>query len=382
LVGKQEQGLGMAVVPDGCRMDVYGEPPLVPTVSRLRGGTLIASMGLTSDCPDEDIDRLIHLVDQSVGVSLPEILLTQSRQLSDAFSIESPARTVRALVWLLNPQVFTIWRHGAVLLQQLLDRWSSDRKARELIPIVYIQKPTSPAGKALVSVLGEIGFDTRGPDAAGGEVIFAIERPDGVIVTAFAGTHFEASRAAVAWHTELSRTRSLARVTGNHLMLERLDSEQRDFLELRLRPVREQESRAVQWARRLRDLSSRAFEAGSEDGCSTLLEHLIQREAHLVFLVDAKSRSVAFSKGPDARPVLDVFPDLSSAQLTSLAKASAGVTAFGDLAGCDLLMWMAREGAGVSLWLGSPDDKPRRLHILPDRVRAICATVHRSSSAE
>jgi hypothetical protein len=372
LVGRQDKGRETALVPDGCRMDIYGEPPPVPAVNRLRGGALIASMGLSSDRPDEDIDRLLRLVDQSLGISLPEILLTQTRQIRDAFSIDTPTRTLRALIWLINPQVFTIWRHGAVLLQRLLHRWSSDLNARELMPIVYIQEPSSPAGKALISVLGEIGFDTRGPEAAGGEVIFAIDRPDGVVVTALTGAHYEASRVAHAWHAELSRNRHLAQLNGNHSMLERLDSEQRDFLELRLAPVRDQGPRAVQWAPRLRELSSQAAEVGCEKGCRGLLEHVIQREAHLVILVDARTRKAAFSKGPDG-PVLDVFPDLLSAQLMLRDKPTTAITAFGDLAGRDLLLWLAKERAGVSLWLESTDNLPRYLYISPDRVRAICA---------
>lgn len=367
----QDQEPALATVPEGCRLNIYGPPPPVPAVNRLPGGVLLASMGLATDRPGEDMDRLLQLVDEALQEAIPEFLLTEARSTTDAFLIETPYRACRAVVWLLNPRVFSIWADGAGLLQRLLHRWVDDERAREVSPIVYVEDAGSPAGAALASILGAIGLGTRIPESSDGAVIQEFHRPDGLVVSAFAGVRLSASRSELSWHSELSRRRRLALLSGDSSTLERLDIEQREFFERRLAPVRKAGSRAVQWAPRLREHLLQASAGNDAPAIRLLLEHLLQQEAHPVFLVDAASGCAPFIRGPGETPMLEVFPDLLAAQTVLRAGSRNNASAFGDLSVKDLLEWAARERAGIALWLPSSDEQRRCIHLPPDRVRAL-----------
>ncbi len=367
----QERVPGTSKVPEGCSLEAYGLAPPVPTVSRLRGGMLMASMGLASDRPDEDIDRLLQLVDEALREGDPEILLSDAQRTDALFSVDTPTRSLKAMVWLLNPQVFATWRDGAALFQRLLQRWMADLRARNLVPIIYVPEPHSPAGAALIALLSDLGFGARSPEPSDGAVVLVVQRPDGVFVTALAGESFAPGRGAVEWHAELSRRRHQAQKESRKALVGELDKAQRDYLEHRLAPLRAKSNRAVEWAPRLRALTTQAPEGG-ETSYRALLDQLQKREAHLVIIAEPDTRNVEFYTAADGSPMLEVYPDYSSAR-TALANRNAGSTlGFGELSTQELFKWMAQKGAGVALWMESPDDGPPKfVHIKPELVRAL-----------
>lgn len=369
----QKHELGTARVPEGCSLEGYGPPPPMPTVNRLRGGILMASMGLTSDRPAEDVDRLLQLVDEALRGGDPELILTEAQQIDDAFSVDTPTRPFKGMVWLLNPQVFATWSDGPALLQRLLNRWVEDLRKRELVPVIYVQQPESPAGAGLISLLGDLGFNARSPEPSDGAVILAIQRPDGVVVTAFAGETHAAGRGAVQWHAELSRRRHQAQKEGRKALVGELDSAQRDYLEHRLAPLRTQSSRAVEWAPRLRALLAEV-PGGGEATYRALLDHLQKREAHVVILAEPDTRHTEFKAAADGSPMLEVYPDYTSARAALAARNPDVGLGFGDLSTRELFKWMVEKGAGIALWMESPDEQPRFVHIKPDLVRALCPT--------
>ncbi len=366
----QKREPGTTKVPDGCSLEAYGLAPPVPTVNRLRGGMLMASMGLASDRPDEDIDRLLQFVDEALREGDPEIVLSEAQRTEDLFSVATPSRPLKAMVWLLNPQVFAIWRDSAALLQRLLQRWVADLRTRELVPIIYAPEPRSPAGAALIALLGDLGFAARSPEPSDGAVVLVVQRPDGVVVTALAGESFPPGRGAVEWHAELSRRRLQAQKEGRKALVGELDAAQRDYLEHRLAPLRAKANRAVDWAPRLRALLAQAPEGG-EASYRALLDHLQKREAHLVILAEPESHKVEFKTAADGSPMLEVYPDFSSARAALANQDSSGTLVVGDLPTRDLFKWMAEKGAGIALWMESPDEQPRFVHIKPELVRAL-----------
>jgi hypothetical protein len=366
----QQREPGTRKVPDGCSLEAYGPSPAIPSVSRLRGGMLMASMGVATDQPGEDMDRLLQLVDQALREGGSEILLSEAQHTDDLFSADTPTRSFKAMVWMLNPLVFATWREGAALLQRLLQHWVDDLRVRELAPIVYVPEPRSPVAAGLIRLLGDLGFGARGPQSSNGAAVLVAQRADGVVVTALAGESFAPGRGALRWHAELNRRRHQARKEGRKGLLGELDQAQRDYLEQRLAPLRTSADRAVEWAPRLRALTAQA-PTGGESAYRNLLDHLQKREAHLVILAQPQTRNVDFKTAADGTPMLEVFPDYSSARGALTRRGAGDAMGLGALSTRELFLWMAQKGAGLALWMESPDEQPRFVHIKAELVRAL-----------
>jgi hypothetical protein len=134
--------------------------------------------------------------------------------------------------------------------------------------------------------------------------------------------------------------------------------------------LRTSADRAVEWAPRLRALTAQA-PTGGESAYRNLLDHLQKREAQLVILAQPQTRNVDFKTAADGTPMLEVFPDYSSAR-GALARRGAGdAMGLGALSTRELFLWMAQKGAGLALWMESPDEQPRFVHIKAELVRAL-----------
>jgi hypothetical protein len=189
-------------------------------------------------------------------------------------------------------------------------------------------------------------------------------------VTALAGESFPPGRGALRWHAELNRRRQQARKEGRKGLLGELDQAQRDFLERRLAPLRAGADRAVEWAPRLRALTV-AAPTGGEAAYRNLLDQLQRREAHLVILAQPQTRNVDFKTAADGSPMLEVFPDYSSARGELARRGASDAMGLGAVSSRELFQGMAQKGAGLALWMESPDEQARYVYIKPELVRAL-----------
>jgi hypothetical protein len=342
-------------VPKNCSLDFYNQPPAIPAVNNIKGGGMIASMGVTSDQPIADLETLLKEIEISLSDGQPTINLSTADKLSDVFLENDSFVSIQAMIWELNPKVFVMWNEGATILQRLICLWL-DQKEAGMLPILYLREPNSAAATLLVSILSGLGFTTHGVDSDGSTVVVAM-RADEIKVTCLLGPVLSQPAERTAWFEDLSARRIVALKAGNDTNCNEIEEELRIHLDSQLSPLRAKESKAPVFARYLRGLMWDAA-SGNEIANQKLLRCLVDREANLVFPVDKSTGGVVFREWPGIGHGLEVFPDISLAMEMADPDVSQ---VLGDLPGVDLLQWMAKENAGLAIRLGDPDEPSRVL---------------------
>jgi hypothetical protein len=376
-VNPSETSLGKCRVPDGGRLDTYDSPPAVPAVNAIRGGCLVASFGVSSDQPETDVESVITLLDDALQVGLPTALLSDANQLSDAFAWTTSATAARCVVWVLDARTFFIWSNGAALLQRLLGKWLELGQSN-IVTIIYMRNGDTPGGAVLMSLLGELGFTTRQPDPKDRAIIFAVQRTDGVVVTCFAGPVSAATHTARDWFRDIHARKDLARQAGIESERCELEKEERGYLARRLALPEGKITRAVEWAPKLRALLFKVREqqnAASHmmfEAYRALLEELVNREAHLVTLLeDPVSRSPLIGSYKGTHAVLaagiETFPDFASARSVVLKENPEAVV------NCttprNIFKWAADRGFGVAICVDDASDPSIRVFIRTELLR-------------
>jgi hypothetical protein len=362
-----------AIVPDGCRLELYQTSPPIPSVNRIVGGALIASQGVTNDEPESEIDKLLCLVDDELKSAWPNALLPDFRaSLSEAFSTALPTRTTGAIIWVLNPNAFLAFREGPSLLQRLLYKiyLLGTRQTRPLTQIIYVTDAETPAGICLSTTLSNLGLTVHMPVRSGEGIVAAVQRADGSIVTGLLGEPVAPSDSAEGYFHALCEQKYRVQVAGDTVALSRIEGQERDYLAKRLALVNGKVSKSVQLAPRLHRFVSEALD-GTEASRRALLAELIRREPHLIFLVNPDASSAAFRSWPGVDRGLELFPDFISARLAHRIDDPEKTTTFGDLAPRELFAWLATIGAGAGMRVKSSDEDPRWVLLYPSEMQPL-----------
>jgi hypothetical protein len=361
------------VVPDGCRLELYRAPPPIASVNRIVGGALIASQGVTNDEPEAEIDKLLSLLDDELKKAWPNVVFIESGvSLSEAFSTALPTRASGAIIWVLNPNTFLAFREGPRLLQRLLYKiyLLRTRQPLPLTQIIYVTDAETPAGVCLSATLNNLGFTVHKPARSDDGLVAAVQRADGSIVTGFLGERVAPSDKAEEYFHSLCDQKYRAQVAADAVALSRIEGEELECLAKRLALVTGKVLKAVQWAPRLHRFLSQALDA-SEASKRTLLEELIRREAHLIFLVNPDKRSAAFRSWPGVDSGLELFPDFISARLAHCIDDPDKTVTFGDLAPRELFAWLATMGAGAGIRVKSAGDDARWILLYANEMQPL-----------
>ncbi|MFK8030026.1 MAG: hypothetical protein AB8G18_07275 [Gammaproteobacteria bacterium] len=330
-------------------------------------------MGVTSDRPEADLEDLFRNLDEALRKGHPNFVLSEASMLSDAFLDTTSSMKMRAVVWILNPQMFGTWRGGSTLLKHLLVRWVQDRERHDIIPVVYVLAPESAEGVTLTKILGELGLTTRGPDSQSNDaIVTAVQRTDGVVVVCLPGPIFQPTGERAAWYEDVCLRRRQAKQNGDKSAREAVDEELIQYLETHLSPLQPEGAVAPEFARQLRELMWRAVTEGqSEDLQRSIIECLAEREAGLVIHVDPTTRATTRKLFRDHEQGLEVFPDLSLATEALAERDVNELMALGCVSYSEVLGWMASEGCGLAIRLGNPDDPTQAFFMDADTVASL-----------
>lgn len=356
-------------IPANALLDVYAEPPPIPAVNRIKGGGLIASMGVTSDQPELDLEGLFKRLDSALSEAMPDVVLSRASRLKDAFSETASVEKGRVIIWVLNPQVFALWSVGTELLQRLLLRWADDTRINGATPLLYVQEPKSAAGHTLVSILGDLGFATREPDPDGA-IVLSLSRVDGVIVTILAGRHCSPAGSRREWFNDLLDRLREAYAADRAAVCHRISAELSRYLNHYFLLLENEEAKVPVFARHLRELVSQSLTEG-ESALNALTQCLGEREAGLAFRVKQATGTAECTEWPNYGRGLEVFPDLSMAQEILAGDDIDGPAIIGCLPTGDILSWMAKENSGVGIRIGDPDEPSRVLFIDAEKVKLL-----------
>jgi hypothetical protein len=360
-------------LPEGGRLDIFGEPPPIPAVNRIPGGALIASQGAVSDDAASDLEFLLTRVNEALRDTNSEVAFSTVRgPLSDVFSPSAPIEKVpNAVIWILNPAIFAGWSAGPALLQRLLDTILDPGMGYEsLAQPIYILDHETPAGVVIVTALGNLGFGVRVRDPADPDIIGAVHRPDGVIVTALLGQSIPGSGTASEQFHALRHQKSLAQLAGDMANLDRIVGEELELLANHIFLDKSKAKMAVAAAPRLYRLLCQALDEG-EASRRALFDELIRREPHLIFVVDANTHAVPYRSWPGIGKALEVFPDFLSAKAATCGDDPDKTVCLGDLAPRELFRWMTKEGAGVAIHVYYPEKAPRWMLLSPQEIQLL-----------
>ncbi len=345
-------------VPEGASVTVYSDPLVFPQVSQLLGGALMVSTGALSDRTETDIDELLQALDAALAQSSPDILCGTGTRLEDAFADDPPCTPVRAIIWVLNPIVFTAWSSGPRQLRRVIEKWEECVR-QDILSTVYLQAPETVEGRAVGVALLDLGYTLRTPDEDNDDaIVYAIKRADGRVITCFTGEVLYPEGKLADWYASLQNESREDAVASLEALLRE-----------RLRPIHNDGPVAPHFARELRDLMLR-ISAGDENAYRELLATLPDREAGLVYRAHPKTNAARMVEW-DNRHGIQVAPDWSVAAAVHRELEPDEPTCFAVIRPRELLEWMASEGAGVGIYLGDVDNIQNMVFVDPNAVPGI-----------
>jgi hypothetical protein len=197
-----------------------------------------------------------------------------------------------------------------------------------------------------------------------------VHRADRSIVTAILGETIAPNGKAAAYFGDLCKRNYRVQVAGDSATLWQIEGAEREYLAKQLALVQGRVPKAVQWAPRLGRLLCLALD-GSHASRRALLEELIQREAHLIFVVTEDAKSAAFRSWPGVDGALELFPDFTAARLACCGNDPEKCVRFGDLAPREVFAWLATGGAGAGIRVPRKDEAPRWVLLYPHEMRPL-----------
>jgi hypothetical protein len=233
--------------------------------------------------------------------------------------------------------------------------------------IIYVMEAETPAGVCFSTVLGDLGFTIRKPAPSDHLMVIAALRADGSIVTATAGEPIAPSSKAAGYFRALCKQKYRVQVAGNTAALTEIEGAEREYLAKQLAAVHGHVPKAVQWAPRLRRLLCLVLE-GIDASRRPVLEELIRRDAHLIFLLNQHQRSATFRSWPGVDRGLELFPDFTAAGAATCGNDPDKRVTFGDLAPREVFASLARQGAGAAIHVPREDGAPRWVLLYPHEM--------------
>lgn len=365
---KPDKTNGTFVLPKDTSVKIYTNTTPTSAVNRLNGGSVIASMGVTSDRPVDDLNGLLEKLDQELSQGQPTFLYSQSSTIKNAVMRDGESRLSTAVIWLLNPFVFPLWNAGPTLLRRLLYQWIKTEES-ETQTVLYVEEPRSETGRSLIALLGQLGWSTRGPDEDNGFVI-EISKKDKPVLTALAGNRYPPTGERAQWLRELWSQRIKAEATGSLDQCVEIDNVVDRHLEAALSVVKPEGVPVPQIAVQLR-LQMASLNERGEEAFSELIKCLAEREAGFLLAINPTDGSAYMTQWPDGTSGIEVFPDASAANDALTAHDSDKPVALGAMSVVDVLTWMASENACVGIRTGDPDEITRCVLLRPENIAAV-----------
>ncbi len=364
-------------VPEGHRVGVHRMGPL-PYVGRCDGGAWLAHQGLGSDELDLELGRMLEEVEALACGPRPRVALASFEGgFAGLFQPSSPEVLDRPgeLVWTFDAAALAGAPDAPTIVQELLRRVHAlrVRAAPALSQTAFLADLASPRARAIADLLLGLGIQVRLADPIEGAVLVEVHRPDGMILTALAGSAYWPAEAPDAYPRNVNQEKDLAEQQGAPERLQRIREQELAYLEKRLAPAQgEPKISVVKRAPRLRRLLLAVADGSGADAARALEEELLRREVPLLVFVDPATKASSLSSFPRGVVALSVYGDESSFLRTARDLGmNPGSFAMAAMPPRDLFAWAAGHGWGVALNAFRAPDRPIYIPIPPADVQCL-----------
>jgi hypothetical protein len=369
------------VVPDGYRLDMYRALPW-PGVTSSAAGVWIAHHGVSSDEPEEDLDRVICQLEVLLAGPRPQIRFYNAR--APISALMSPARPVETLksghlIWTFDAAAIARAQRAPELVQRMIRCMYLTSRAAISQSAFAINANTAPA-RALLALIRELRITVRERETEDWNVLAEVHRPEGYIVCGLLGASLSNASVAGSWAREVNDEKN--RAAGDRERQTRLEEEERRALEQRLSPgAGARPIAAVDRAPRLRRLMLDVAEKRGATAKQALIEELLVREIPLLVTLDPTTKAARLRAWPGGYQALEVFGDNASWLATVKERGLTGTSiAAGVMLPATLFAWAASLHWAVALCTFLPSGKLAHVHLRAVEVHELAAARRANSS--
>ncbi len=367
-------GEPLLVVPDGHRLDTRRAMPW-PCVTSSAAGVWLAHLGLSSDEPEEELDRVIEKIEVLLAGSRSQIRLVDARaRISSLMSPgHPPEKLVSAhLIWTFDAAALAGAPRAAALVQRLLRCMYVTSRAAISQSAFALNAGTAPA-RALVTLVRELRIPVREPEKEDSTVLVEVHRPEGYVLSALIGAPPSNLPVAGSWAREVNDEKN--RAAGDRERQARLEEEERHALEQRLwpdggaRPLAGIE-RAPRLLRILLDIAEKRGPMAKQ----ALIHELLVREVPLLVNVDPSTKAARLRAWPGGYQALEVYADFTSLRATTQDRGlPTNSLAAAVMMPKALFAWAAGHEWAIALCAFLRSGKPVHIHLRAVEVRELAA---------